>query len=194
LRTSLEHEKELARTDPLTGAVNSRQFQELIRIETERLHRYRHPFTLVYMDLDNFKYMNDRFGHAAGDRLLREIVNYSQENLRSTDAVARLGGDEFAYLLPETDQVAAQMVVRKIQSGLLKEMQKNKWPVTLSIGVLTCTESMDVVDQIISTADRLMYAVKRGGKNSVNYFVHEGMYVTDSPKPGTDENPGDGND
>lgn len=171
VQRSLEHEKELARTDFLTGAVNSRQFNELLDAEVIRFNRYAHPFTLVYLDVDNFKQVNDRFGHKEGDRALSTIVQYTRENLRKSDTIARLGGDEFAILLPETQQEAGRAVMRKVQVGLLKQMEINNWPITFSIGALTCMDSAWETDQLISFADRLMYSVKQNGKNSIAFLT-----------------------
>jgi len=169
LRTATEHERELARTDNLTGAVNSRLFFELLQMEIERSQRYEHPFTLAYVDLDNFKTVNDLFGHSAGVQALRIVVGYAKKNLRKIDVIARLGGDEFALLLPETGQESAQVTISKLQSGLLEEMRQNNWPITFSIGVLTCSPSSLGMDELIKMADELMYSVKRGSKNAINY-------------------------
>jgi GGDEF domain-containing protein len=97
-----EREEILARTDPLTEVANSRYLYTLAEMEIERLSRYEHPFTVAYMDIDNFKEINDRFGRRAGDELLCLVASTMQNNLRITDTVARLGGDEFIILLPET--------------------------------------------------------------------------------------------
>lgn len=169
LRRSLEHQKELARTDPLTGAVNSRHFQELLYNEVVRSKRYSHPLTLVYLDVDDFKDLNDRFGHATGDEALRVIVRQFKDSLRSIDVIARMGGDEFAILLPETDQPAARSVVSKLQERLLQAMQLHDWHVTFSFGVLSCGDAEFPPDQMLSVADRLMYTVKSKGKNSAIY-------------------------
>jgi len=174
LRSAMEHEKELARTDNLTSAVNSRFFYELARMELERLNRYKHSFTLAYIDLDNFKIVNDRFGHFAGDQALRTVVSYIREHMRKTDVVARLGGDEFALLLPETDQESARVVLFKIQNGLLEEMRQNNWPITFSIGVLTCGVAPSTTDELVRMADELMYSVKCESKNAVKYFNYIG--------------------
>ncbi|MFA4915140.1 MAG: GGDEF domain-containing protein [Syntrophales bacterium] len=107
-------------------------------MEIERSQRHKHPFTVTYFDLDNFKTVNDRFGHSMGDNVLCTVVRYAKTHLRKMDIVARLGGDEFAFLLPETDQVQARVAISKIQISLLDEMYRNDWPVTFSIGVLTC--------------------------------------------------------
>ena len=110
LKNAMEREKELARTDYLTGAVISRAFFELVQMEIDRSQRYKHPFTIVYIDLDNFKTVNDQFGHLIGDQVLRTVVSHAKKHLRKTDVIARLGGDEFALLLPETSQESARFV------------------------------------------------------------------------------------
>jgi diguanylate cyclase (GGDEF)-like protein len=172
LKKAFEREKELAKTDNLTGAVNARFFSELVDLEINRTLRYRHPLTVVYLDLDNFKTVNDRFGHTMGNKVLNTIVENARDHLRKTDVVARLGGDEFAFLLPETDQAAAQVIVTKIQSSLLDEMNRNNWPVTFSIGVLTCIVHIPPTsDELIKQADDLMYSVKNNGKNGIGYSV-----------------------
>ena len=134
----------------------------------------KHPFTLAYIDLDNFKTVNDQLGHATGDQVLRTVVSSVKKNIRRTDIVARLGGDEFALLLPETNQESARVVLSKIQDGLLEEMRKNNWPVTFSIGVLTCRVAPPSTDALVSMADELMYSVKHDGKNGVKYATYAG--------------------
>ena len=122
-RRSLDHEREQARTDFLTGAVNSRSFREQAEAEINRAERNGHPFAIAYMDIDDFKVVNDRFGHTTGDACYER----SQKPLRGTFApltcVARLGGDEFAILLPRTDSEAAQIVVLSVahKSALCSE-------------------------------------------------------------------------
>ncbi len=173
LQEAMENERRLARIDGLTGALNTRCFSELLQTEFDRFKRRKSPFTLAYIDLDNFKMVNDNLGHSTGDDVLSLIVTYTQAQLRKTDYVARLGGDEFVLLLTETDQFGAEIAISKIQFGLLKEMKRNNWPVTFSIGVLTCVELPDTIDDLIKQADNLMYAVKNSGKNSVRYaFCH----------------------
>jgi diguanylate cyclase (GGDEF)-like protein len=174
LRKAAQRERELARLDYLTGAVNPRFFFQLAHVEIDRLQRYRHPFTLAYIDLDNFKTVNDRLGHATGDQVLRTVVSAVKKNIRRTDSVARLGGDEFALLLPETNQESACVVLSKIQEDILEEMRINNWPVTVSVGVLTCPVAPPSTDALVSMADDLMYSVKRDGKNGVKYSTYAG--------------------
>ena len=174
LRRALEHEARLARTDNLTKALNTRYFYELLEKEIDRFKRYGHFFTIVYIDLDNFKTVNDEYGHAAGDQALRTIVSSVQANIRRTDIVARLGGDEFALLLPETDAEHAQAVVSHLQDRLLEEMRKRQWPITFSMGVVTCRQTPPSVDALVHMADELMYSIKRDGKNAVKYSTYTG--------------------
>lgn len=172
LKESLDREKALSRVDRLTGAVNGEFFYELMQAELERFIRYKHPFTLMYIDLDNFKMVNDQFGHSTGDTLLRQVITSIKEKTRKTDIVARMGGDEFAILLLETDSLTAQLVIPRIQQHLLNEMAKNKWSVTFSIGAITFTSAPKSTREIFKLADEQMYSVKRAGKNAVSYSVY----------------------
>lgn len=174
IKRGTERERELAHTDFLTGAVNSRLFFNLIQMEVDRSLRHKSPFTLAYIDLDNFKKVNDQFGHTTGDEVLRAVVNHSRKHLRKTDVVARLGGDEFALLLPDTDQQSAQVILTKTQAHLLEEMQRNNWPITFSIGALTCTTAPQSTDELIRMADELMYSVKHESKNAIKYATYAG--------------------
>ncbi|MBI5822889.1 MAG: GGDEF domain-containing protein [Chloroflexi bacterium] len=166
---NLEQERRLARTDFLTGAMNSRSFRELAQREIDRSVRYQHAFTVAFIDIDNFKIINDTFGHTFGDAVLRAIAKNMKENLRKTDAVARMGGDEFALLLPEVDSNNAPIAISKMQQKLQEEMLNNKWPVTFSIGVITLNAPELTVDDILGRVDKMMYSVKNYGKNDIKY-------------------------
>ncbi len=174
LRRTLEKERQLSRTDSLTGAANWRSFREQLEAEIERSRRYQHPFSLAYIDLDNFKTVNDSYGHSTGDQLLATTVQIMRQNLREYDIVARLGGDEFALLLPETDAPAARVILSRLREALLDEMQQEHCMVTFSIGVLTYqagAEAADLpgADELLKTADQLMYTVKLGSKDEIVY-------------------------
>ncbi len=173
LRQLLENERVLSRTDFLTGAVNSRAFAEIAAAEIRRMHRYEHPLTIAYFDLDNFKQVNDQFGHSVGNELLRVVVTTILGALRSTDVVARLGGDEFALLLPETDHAAAQVVIPKVKEKLQASMDEHRWPVTFSFGVLTCALPPRSTDEMIALADKLMLTAKQE-KNAIRFSVYTG--------------------
>ncbi len=171
LRQTLDQARSLSRVDGLTGVLNSRAFRELSSAEILRARRYSRPFTVAYVDLDNFKAVNDRFGHSRGDELLRTVAAIMRATLRSSDLVARMGGDEFALLFPETEGEAAQAGIEKLRSSLLTEMAERGWPVTFSIGVLTCESTPSTADELIAAVDALMYEVKRGTKDDVAYSV-----------------------
>ena len=175
LLQALEREKELARRDYLTGAANRLFFVESMQGELIRSQRYDRPFTIVFADIDNFKAVNDRFGHAVGDELLRAVVTRATANLRKSDLVARMGGDEFAFFMPETTPEAAKGAVTKLQSALLDEMVQKGWPVTLSIGALTCLATPATIDDVMKRVDDLMYAAKKQGKNQAAFDVYSGL-------------------
>jgi len=172
LLKNLEREKEHARTDFLTGAMNSRFFHETAQRELDRSVRYQHPFTVAFIDIDNFKSINDTFGHTFGDKVLRTISQNIQRNLRKTDTIARVGGDEFTILLPEVDTDAARIAISKMQHKLMDEMLENKWPVTFSIGVITLQSPHLTVDEILGRADKIMYSVKNYGKDNIKYATY----------------------
>jgi diguanylate cyclase (GGDEF)-like protein len=174
LKKALEREKVLSRTDRLTDATSVDFFYEVLQAEIYRFQRYQRPFTLAYIDLDNFKIVNDRFGHSVGDMVLRSVVSQARNVLRKTDIVARLGGDEFAILFPETDQKTAQALIPRIQQGLLAEMKKSNWQVTFSIGAITFLATPGTINDLIKMADDLMYTVKNDGKNAIGYSVYSG--------------------
>jgi diguanylate cyclase (GGDEF)-like protein len=172
LNGALQREQELARTDFLTGVLNARFFHEMAQMEINRSVRYKRPFTIAFIDIDNFKTINDTFGHTAGDGVLRNIAMNIKAHLRKTDIIARVGGDEFVVLLPETNAQTAPVVISNMQRELLKGMNENGWPVTFSIGVLTLSATQISVDEILGKADQLMYAVKNNGKDNAQYAIY----------------------
>jgi diguanylate cyclase (GGDEF)-like protein len=169
LRRKLDHERDMSRTDFLTGAANYRAFYDKAGVEILRSTRNGRPFTVAYIDLDNFKAINDRYGHIIGDAVLRTVAESITDNLRGIDVVARLGGDEFVVLFPETDADSARLAVGKIQRVLLDEMGRNQWPVTFSMGVVTFRTPPRSVDEMIKMADQLMYDVKTKGKDAAKF-------------------------
>lgn len=173
LLTVLDNQREIAHADYLTGALNSLFFYNVLQMEINRSLRYKNPFTIAYIDLDNLKTVNYEFGYATGDKVLCFVVNQIKNSLRKVDVVARLGGDEFALLMPETNQKSAQVVLSKLQHNILAGMQKNNWPVTLSIGVLTCIDTPPTANEAIKKVDDLMYSVKKSSKNNIKYATYE---------------------
>lgn len=171
VRNLLNKEKSMARNDFLTGVANRRFFYEIATKEIERIARFIHPLSLAYIDIDNFKQVNDTLGHSAGDKLLQVVAGTIKENIRSIDTVSRLGGDEFALLMPETNAQSAITALNKLRHALLDMVHENNWPVTFSIGLVTCSESCKL-NELIKEADNLMYTIKASGKNRIENKVH----------------------
>jgi len=170
----LENQQELAALDPLTGVANRRAFFRLARTEIDRSRRYNHPFSVMVIDIDDFKQINDHLGHHVGDRLLIKVVETIKKHLRAIDIISRFGGDEFVILLVRTKEKSALLVAGKLQKQLLDIMQDNQWKVTFSIGVATYNAVPDSVEETIRAADELMYQVKHNGKNSIRHAVIDG--------------------
>jgi diguanylate cyclase (GGDEF)-like protein len=173
LKEALDRENVIARTDHLTGMQNRRSYYERVEEEILRNHRYDDPFTIAFLDIDNFKTINDTKGHGEGDKLLRQVAEVLSKAVRETDMVARVGGDEFALLLPETTGESALTAVTKVRKKLQMSVE-NRWPVTFSIGLVTYLKSPDTVDEVIGRADRLMYMAKEAKDAMRREVVGEG--------------------
>jgi diguanylate cyclase (GGDEF)-like protein len=174
LRKALDDAHFQSRKDTLTGLVNKGGFYQVVSAEIEVCRRYKRTLSIAYIDCDNFKTVNDRFGHHVGDDLLRVISKTMLRKLRSSDLPGRLGGDEFAVMLPETNAEACRMVVEMLQQRLLHEMKEHNWPVTFSIGIATFLRMPASIEDMIHQADKLMYAVKNTSKGAIKQEVFHG--------------------
>jgi diguanylate cyclase (GGDEF)-like protein len=161
----LLRERALATTDFLTEVANRRGFYESLTREIERSRRYRTPMTLLYLDCDEFKTVNDTMGHPAGNRLLATIAGILRENTRAADVVGRLGGDEFAVLLTDTPTEGCGEIVARLQRELRAALAPGMPVVTFSIGAITFDNDPPDPHEAIRLADSLMYEAKRAGKN-----------------------------
>jgi diguanylate cyclase (GGDEF)-like protein len=167
LRSLYRDEHATARSDSLTGAANRRQFLEILAVEIARSGRARNPFSLAYVDFDNFKKINDTRGHGEGDALLRTAVEAMRQTLRLVDSVARIGGDEFVVLLPSTGANEAAATVERLRADLGRAMSANSWEVTVSIGLGTFEGRGLNPEEVVANCDRLMYRAKSGGKDRI---------------------------
>ncbi len=164
-------ERELSREDFKTGTLNERAFKEILDSEIKRSRRHVRPLTVLYIDLDNFKLVNDSLGHKTGNSVLRVATRTMQSTLREVDFVARLHGDEFALLLPETSAENVPLVLNKLQKVLREAMIAMQWPVTFSIGAVTFKTPTVSAECMLDEADKVMYSAKHAGKNRVAHMI-----------------------
>lgn len=169
LQSQLERVTRLSRTDPLTGLLTRGPFFEALAREAARSRRYRHPLTIAYLDVDDFKGLNDRLGHAAGDAALTTLAEALKGGTRASDVAARLGGDEFAMIIPEADEAAAHATLERVRESVTTNTAAaGGAPLTLSIGAI-CFRTLPDDDAMLRAVDDLMYEVKRSGKNAVRF-------------------------
>lgn len=165
------HVSEQAVTDALTGLPNRRYFDERLESEVGRANRYGKPLTLAMLDIDHFKRINDAYGHAAGDAVLRQVAHVLLEQIRDADFVARYGGEEFVLILPETDVSRALFVAERIRQAVaaasLRLPDGRELSVTASLGIAAFQGDNGSGDELLRHADRAMYAAKEKGRNRV---------------------------
>ena len=166
--------QELALMDGLTRIYNRRYFDELLRREAERATRYYSKFSLLMIDIDDFKKYNDRYGHQAGDEVLRIVANSLINQTRNTDFTARYGGDEFAIIAPHTDKKYVSFMAARITRFIAgKDIVLNgsaKTRVSVSIGIATFGEDAFMKDKLLKLADKALYEAKKLGKNRICMF------------------------
>jgi diguanylate cyclase (GGDEF)-like protein len=172
----------LARTDYLTGVLNRRAFFELAVPEFERSRRYQHPLAFILIDVDNFKKVNDTYGHLVGDLVLENMARVCQEGLREVDTLARYGGEEFVVMLPETAQAgviqAAERLRQRVE-GLSFPSRLGPVRVTISLGgaVYNPACASVTIDRLLGEADMALYQAKRAGKNQVCVAMVENSLI-----------------
>lgn len=171
LRQAYRQQRLLATSDALTGLGNRLRFVAVAEAERQRAARFGQPITLAYLDLDDFKAVNDRFGHEKGDEVLRLIGRFLSNRLRSIDSAARLGGDEFVVLLPQTGEQAGLHVIADVQAGIVATLLEHGFEVGVSAGVVTFLQAPRTVDEMLQIGDRLMYQAKRDGKGNLRHAL-----------------------
>ena len=162
--------EELATIDSLTGICNRRHFMVSAEAEWGRFQRYHRPLSMLMVDIDHFKSVNDRYGHAVGDEAIKFVALACKQDLRGSDMVGRLGGEEFALLLPETDRARASIVAERIRERVAAQFlsaHKIQFKTTISVGVAEATASMSGVDALLRSADLALYQAKADGRNRV---------------------------
>ena len=185
LRAALERQTHIARLDPLTGLLNARAFADAAKRAVEQAKKDNTPFTFVYLDLDDFKAINDSIGHAGGDLALRTVAEQLWASVRATDLVGRLGGDEFALMFPATGSSAAKTVMANLLDRVSRGLTELPTEVTFSAGAATFLVEPDSLDDVIKATDALMFEAKREGKNRHIHIV----VGAHSPNAVPDESP-----
>lgn len=168
--SELDKLQSMAATDVLTGLTNRRQFNARLSQEISRARRHETPLTLVLFDLDNFKKINDVYGHPVGDRILKEISQLIQKNIRESDLSARYGGEEFALILPETREAEAYDLLERIRMIVAQTvfcLPENPLTITISIGLAQLELRKQTAFELVELADKALYEAKRLGKNQV---------------------------
>ena len=168
--------QKLATTDGLTKLYNSRSFYSQLELEVDRYNRYKHPLSLLLLDIDNFKEFNDNFGHLEGDKVLVRFSQIIKSCLRTNDSAYRYGGEEFTVILPETNGDEAKTVAQRIRSSLetekFKPIPDKNAKITISIGV-TQYFPKEELSAFIRRADKAMYLSKKNGRNRVSVLLAE---------------------
>ena len=168
-----ERLQQLAITDGLTGLFNSRYFEELAAREIQRTVRYKKPLSLIMMDIDHFKLVNDKFGHHAGDMILQSIAKICRNELRKIDIITRIGGDEFAILLPETTLEYTMPVADRLREKIASnsnELAEGNVNITCSMGVADLQSCPGDLEGLMKCADKALYEAKRAGRNQVKPY------------------------
>jgi diguanylate cyclase (GGDEF)-like protein len=173
LHRALAREQRAARTDYLTGVNNRRHFFDLAAHAFGVARRYRHPLSVILLDIDHFKQVNDTWGHQAGDELLKNVARIAGEHLREADVLARYGGEEFIILLPDSSAQQAMVVADRIREAVAAhgiDTGNGFVKVTISAGIADALGEEDALDRLIRRADQSLYAAKEAGRNRAMLF------------------------
>jgi diguanylate cyclase (GGDEF)-like protein len=188
LRKVLKRQSMLADTDSLTGVMNRRGFERRCRFVFQISERHSRTVSIAYLDVDNFKEVNDKYGHRVGDEVLKKVASILLGRLRQSDLVARIGGDEFAILLPETGAEGAKTLIAGVQAELRNLADRREWPIGFSLGIVVFDAPFPPLLDALDSADRLMYSVKNrsAGGFAVEYYSHLVASKTDRKRYAAD--------
>jgi diguanylate cyclase (GGDEF)-like protein len=189
LKTSNDELEQLLMTDEKTGLFNFREFQRRLNDEWQRAERYRTPLSVIFLDLDDFKSINDSLGHQAGDRVLTEFAMLVSGGARSTDVAARYGGEEFAIILPHTDGAMGMHVAQRILAAVrefvfLEATQPTRITVSAGVATFPAGPEIDSMDALVRAADEALYQAKAQGKDCVSLYEPASSSRTASPRVG----------
>jgi len=167
--------RKISITDSLTGLLNRRYFEERLSEEFERSRRHKQPFSLIILDIDNFKNLNDSYGHLFGDEILKTTTSVIRRCVRIIDIAARYGGEEFAIILPTTDKSGTSIIAERIRAEIestisLVRDTGTTINITVSLGIASFPDDASVAEELINNADRALYRAKSQGKNKVVIF------------------------
>ena len=168
--------QKLAITDPLTGIYNRRGFEEFGRRLFESARRFKRPLSLILLDIDHFKAINDSYGHSIGDQVLQSLAERLNHNIREVDLMSRYGGDEFMVLLPETDIFTAIKVAERLRSSVEASplpTEHGHITIQISVGVAKLSTQTNDLNRLLELADMALYNAKQNGRNRVRMFPIE---------------------
>lgn len=171
-----EEARRLSNTDPLTGLYNHGFFKKALDIEVEKSKRHGHPLSLLMIDIDFFKKVNDTFGHGAGDKALKQLSDLFKTTCRKIDVVARYGGEEFSVIGPETDKDEARALAERIRKMTADNTfsvngpEEKRFNLTVSIGIASCPRHTQDPDRLIVLADRALYMAKDRGRDMISIY------------------------
>jgi diguanylate cyclase (GGDEF)-like protein len=174
LARAVRRTRDLRRNDPLTGLLNTHTFMEMVHAEVKRSQRYGRPLTVAYLDLDNFKLVNERYGRALANDLLKKVAATLALGIRRSDVVARVGDDEFAMMYPETGGDGGKQVLERVREKVIEAIGSGECPATVCVAAVSYSIPPRDTQELIRRVDTLMYAVKSDGKGRMRHLVFEG--------------------